>query len=547
MCMHQLIFCVAWPSIGFLQFGFTGTLADAAHQSSWLLCLFVFAVDVMEKETEVKGVLLVGCSPMDPLHDVMRSQSALTAPQSHHHGDAPKYIVRSDGTLRFLKDDRIAMQRSANPTSQSVDYIREHLHAKRTRSKFLSPLAPTPTTTGTSTPVDVSLEDQMRAGSSSLPAAVSPQRHRESALSFDEAALKGTLAPQDSDIQRIAARGINSVREEEDARLCIPAASLGLRQSAIALEVSLSERMKALKAKSNQMSRFEFGQRAQRVFNDIAYELIRQVGVQSAERAKLLATVWVRSSEIINALSAMFLVEQERHATEESRLKEELRRSRKDYLTVVERLELMVEQENQNQTTLLAEAEEREAQLCDKMNVLKDELQTAKSRLQQMELEKRLAVFQLDRPLARADAYGLEKVVLPSNPSSAASSMPTADGGHSQSGPGRAPSETPTAKQTISGSFYDNDATDANPATVAALKAELQRQRVLLLDAAEEVRKLRGDMPNTKSVQVEAKPTTADVALEPCEELATESDSDDEEEAAKATAKAKAKGRRKGK
>lgn len=330
-------------------------------------------------------------------------------------------------------------------------------------------------------------------------------------LSIEDAMNKGSkFAPVDHDISKIASHGVQELREEETARLCVPASNLGLRQSAVALEASLRERLAELHRNANTMGRFEFGQRAQRIFNDIMYEMVRQVGVQCAERAQLLATIWTRSSEIINALSAMFLDERERHATEENKIKEELRASRKDYLLVVQQLERMVEQEFESQTALLGESEKREVELTQQINMLKDELQAAVAKLTETERAHRVAQFQKPRPLASVETYGLD--TLP-----ALCAVPSGAMGKQS--------------KRKSSMFADDTDEEITPQLVASLKAELQRQQVLLLDAVEEVRQLKGDVPNSQSKGIMAVPSVTEIALDPCEELATESDSEEDEAA----------------
>lgn len=438
------------------------------------------------------------------------------------------YVVRSDGTLQFASHKRKTTLQGALPPGYDGSASQTSLSVPR--GKFLAPLS----LSLESTPADAALLGGHRAGGSVAPvedallSAGGPRgQGSPSALagsggmSLDDAAARGKVAPQDEGIQRFAVSGVDSVRPEDDARLIVPSANLGLRQSALALEASLQERMKLLKEKSKNMSRFEFGQRAQRVFNDVAYELVRQVSVQCQERARLLATLWVRSSDVINALSAMFLVEQDRHHQEEGRLKSDLRLARKDYLTVVQRLERMVDDEYSAQSALLAESEARESQLCEEMNSLKDELLAAKATIQKMEREHRVQKFQLERPLPQADSYDLASVLGITSTGSAPTDAPG-----------------PTTNDT------SDSADEPTSQLVATLKAELQRQRVLLLHAADEIRKLRGDIPKPHSVACEAKPSTVDTGVDPCEELMTESESEAEEDVSEAASKRGGRGGR---
>jgi hypothetical protein len=242
--------------------------------------------------------------------------------------------------------------------------------------------------------------------------------------------------------------------------------------------------MKALHVSGSQLSRYEFCQRAQEVFNDIVFELIRQVAVQSAERAKLLATVWVRSSEMMNSLTKIFVAEHTRHEQEEAQLREELRKSRKDYLLVVERLEEVIREQHECQSALLVEADERESGLSDQIDKLKNDLHSMMLKLRSMEDEKRNAAL----PPARQP--------------------PQLDG---------------------ESNYFGNDFTDHEDprVTIAYLRAELQRQRVLMLEAAGESSKLKESGPRRANIAVTAFPETRDVGSDPVEELISES-SDDE-------------------
>lgn len=462
--------------------------------------------------------------------------------------------MRSDGTIKFLRDaaslELLArsapslpllpedMFTSAGPSSAATS-------RSVSRANLLAPLGSQPQNTSAYASLpsplaqallernfsDVSRGDDVGLGRPSV-SVLSGHHLQHHHISIDEAMNKGSkLAPMDHDIRAIATNGIQELREEEMARLCVPASNLGLRQSAIALEASMRDRILELHAKANSMGRFEFGQRAQRIFNDIMYEMIRQVGVQCVERAKLLATIWTRSSEIINALSAMFLDERERHSSAENKLKDELRASRKDYLLVVQQLERMVEQEFEAQTALLADSEKRETELTVQINGLKDELQASLAKLKETERVHRLAQFQKVRPLGSVDTYGLD--TLPAletgtpfgevHTASSSASLKAAPPAKSLNKPRRSSSAIEDAV---------DDEEEITPQLVASLKAELQRQRVLLLDAVEEVRALKGDAPNSQTKGIMAVPMTAEVGLDPCEELATESDSEEDDDTA---------------
>jgi hypothetical protein len=486
---------------------------------------------------------------------------SLRQPSNTNMTVGKKYIMRSDGTIKFLRD--AASLELLSRSAPSVPLLPEEMFASAgpssaatsrsvSRANLLAPLSTHPNNTSayslshTSLPsplaqalLDRNLSDASRGddvGGLGRPSVSVLSGYHP--ISIDEAMTKGSkLAPADHDIRGIATNGIQELREEETARLCVPASNLGLRQSAIALEASLRDRLLELHTKANSMGRFEFGQRAQRIFNDVMYEMIRQVGVQCVERAKLLATIWTRSSEIINALSAMFLDERERHATAENKLKEELRVSRKDYLLVVQQLERMVEQEFEAQTSLLADSEKRETELTVQINGLKDELQASLAKLKETERVHRIAQFQKVRPLGSVDSYGLDTLPALDTVSPFGEVNTTSSSASLKASPSKSFSKSRRSSSAVDDADEEEEIT---PQMVASLKAELQRQRVLLLDAVEEVRSLKGDAPNSQTKGTMAVPTTAEVGLDPCEELATESDSEEDDD----TASVKSLGRR---
>ena len=302
------------------------------------------------------------------------------------------------------------------------------------------------------------------------------------------------LLKNDAEIEALSKMSNQALLENAtDPSLCrvhIPPAELGLRQSAVVLMKSLDLRMKALNATSQQLSRFEFGQRTQQIFNDVVYELIRQVAVQSGERAKLLATIWVRSSDIMNSLTRLFVAEHARHEQEEFKLREELKKSRKDYLLVVERLENLIREQHDSQAQLLAEADSRENVLCHQIDQLKNELYQTTSRLRNLIEDGRRAALPPVRPppeLHDGQSLELEDVVA---------------------------SEDPRV-------------------TISNLKAELQRQRVLMLEAAGEATRLKDCAPGNTNMGVTAFPEMRDAALDPVEELLSSSSEEDDESSAK--------------
>lgn len=268
------------------------------------------------------------------------------------------------------------------------------------------------------------------------------------------------------------------------SRVHIPASELGLRQSAVVLMRSLEARMRALHVVNHQLSRYEYGQRAQQVFNDIVYELIRQIAVQSGERAKLLATVWVRSNDIMNSLTRLFVVEHGRHEQEETKLREDLKKSRKDYLLVVERLESLIREQHQSQTLLLAEADGRENDLCKEIDNLKNELYFTTLKLRNLAEESQRV--------------------------------------------GQAPARPPPELGSPKGEEYDTSGEDPR-VTIANLKADLQRQKVLMLEATGEATKLKDSAPCKVNVGVMALPDTHDAAVDPVEELVFGSSDDDDD------------------
>ena len=145
------------------------------------------------------------------------------------------------------------------------------------------------------------------------------------------------------------------------------------RDSVLALEANLVERLGELESDPD-LSRHEYVGRAQRVFDDVAVELIRQVTVHCTDRGRLLAKLWVRYSEIINTVTSMFAAERLRHKEEEEKCAKELRQARVDYAKIVEHSEKALQTQFLQQESLLEEQEGRETQLCDELSSVKEEL-----------------------------------------------------------------------------------------------------------------------------------------------------------------------------
>jgi hypothetical protein len=249
--------------------------------------------------------------------------------------------------------------------------------------------------------------------------------------------------------------------------------------------------MLRLQAHSRDLSPFEYGHRAQQIFNDVVYELIRQIAVHCSERARLLATVWVRSSDTIGALSSMFTDEKRRHEAAESTLREELRQSRRDYLQVVERLELHVKQEHETQEDIIREAEEREARLEQEISALRDQLHDARAEILAIRDEQAKALLPKPRHIPDPNEFSLEAVL--------------------------------SEEQNLPLMSEDGRALEV----VASLKAELQRERILLLDASVEIAKLKGVVPRQANAYAMTDPKdVADAGTEPMEDPAGDSEDD---------------------
>lgn len=480
-----------------------------------------------------------------------------------HNLPAPlTYTTRSDGTLKFRsKASPLSTTAAVSPTppppqrststtllspirnpppqaakgttNKSLDF-----HQKQPPHQLSRSLTSLDTSVSWSDP-QIPSKGGIRSGGSGgvdvSPASLSTPTPAHPSLSLkdvlEQYAHKSRMVPLDEDVQRIADRGMHAIRSVDDpsnVRLSVAPALLGLRESALALEGSLHKRMKDLHMHASSMGRYEFAQRVQHVFSDVMYELIRQIGVQCTERARLLSVLWVRSAEVINALAAMFLQEQERHQAQEAKWKEDLRGVRLDYLRVVERMEKMAEEECINQELMMQEHHAREQQLNEQMDALRESLAASTAEIERLEVAFQQERAQPRRVLPAPESFGIVPP-LPSQSSPSSSSttkkLPSSSSDIPPSSNNNNKGRQPLAVPSVAYATMDpNDLlvllSQRKPEEIIGeLRAELQRQRVLLLDATQEIVRLRGDVPHCYSTATQVDPIRHDVGLDPVEEL----------------------------
>ena len=157
------------------------------------------------------------------------------------------------------------------------------------------------------------------------------------------------------------------------SRLMLPVDELSTRNGARLVEASLAQRLDELKQQVG-LSRHEYVLRVQQILNDVVHELTRQVSLQCADRGRLLAKAWVRYTDVVNVLMELHRAERQRHQESEEKLQDDLRRARVDYVTVVKHMEHLVLEQDSVHNELLEEQRKRETELCRQIAELKEAL-----------------------------------------------------------------------------------------------------------------------------------------------------------------------------
>jgi hypothetical protein len=217
--------------------------------------------------------------------------------------------------------------------------------------------------------------------SSPVPAASAAGR-----TNIDESFAAGPRALLRHDPELVAVVRGASVKTMR-TRLKLQPHQLTQRDGVLLLEASMDQRLAAVCSESTEeeVSRQDSAVAAHAVLSDVAHELTRMVGAQCEERGRLLARVWLRYTDVVNAMMAAFEAEQQRNATAESRTAKQLQQVRADYATMCDHSEKMLLRFNE-------ELDSRATEYGVRTEQLSSELRVAQSSLQRLEALVRRAV-----------------------------------------------------------------------------------------------------------------------------------------------------------
>lgn len=265
---------------------------------------------------------------------------------------------------------------------------------------------------------------------------------------------KGLLGTDDEFTSYALAATAPAARGKLLPRLRVPTHLLNKRESVQYVEASMAQRLEALQAEiaDGELSRIEIVQQSQGILNDSVHELTRQVGAHCEERGLLLARVWLRYADLVNAVCELYEDERQRHTAAEQQSAKQLQQARIDYATVVSHSERLVQQHHEKHVALLQAKADREDELTKQLSAANDELRRLQAAVRHAGRQRR-AVVGDDLPIDAA----LERSL--------------------RSG---APLEEELGKQ-LTAARKENE----------ALAAKVRAQELLLVDATSEVARLR--------------------------------------------------------
>lgn len=468
---------------------------------------------------------------VNTLHQILGA-----SPSSAGLSSTSEYIVKSDGALSFPPTSVMKSDCQLNPIR------RPHF--------ALSSPAPPPPHGGQLVPLRTAvvgaaqLKESRRGDGDELPGLPYPQHglaavgrgklhrdHKDSGGSVIASAK--SFVGRDTELMQFASdcvgeNGANTTVGSSNnnsiasaaSRFRVPPDLLTAREAVLWIESDMEKRLKALRdqndAAEGEQNRHALVLATQAVFNDVAHELTRQVAAHCVDRGRLLAKLWIRYGDLVNTFAEMVVGEKRRHEETEEQTHKQLRQARLDYVTVVNKMESLIQQQHEAHCKVLDEQALREEKLCGEISQLKEDLYLARATrksvvngLDASSVTKRRSVVTsnaLPAGILAVAAAATQEVPWPSTP------LLGVEGSTSSASP---------ARQAAAAGGSSTERTSAElEVEVRTLKLEVAQQRLMLVDAATELALLRKskDFFSSEYTQTEP-PATEDRGVSPVQEL----------------------------